>query len=320
MRLRRAFAVAAVGALAAGLAVQAAAGMRAAPPRICGTRAKPPPTYAHVVWIWLENHSYDKVVGPPGSKAATKAPYLNRTLIPACGLATKYHALAHPSLPNYIGATSGSTQGIRSGCAPDKCPVTAPSLFDQVPSWRSYHEGMPANCAPADAGTYPADHNPVLYYPRLAGACASRDVPLGTTTSGAFAAALAGNSLPAFSLVVPDTCNATEDCGVATGDAWLAQWVGAIVRSRTYRAGRTVLFVTWDEGKGGGDCTQDPSDPSCHVATVVVSPSTRPGTKSAVSFDHYSLLKTTEQLLGIRTYLGHAADATTASMRTAFRL
>lgn len=288
--------------------------------RICGTKAKPPRTYAHVIWIWLENHSFDKVVGPAGSKAATKAPFLNRTLIPACGLAANYHSLAHPSLPNYVGATSGSTQGIQSDCVPSRCPVGGPSLFGQVPSWRSYHEGMPANCALADAGTYPADHNPVLYYTRLVSLCPTHDVPLGTTRSGSFAAALARNSLPAFAFVVPDTCNSTEDCGISTGDAWLAQWVGAIVRSRAYKAGRTALFVTWDEGKGGGDCAQDPSASSCHVAAIVVSPSTRPGTRSTARFDHYSLLKTTEQLLGIKTYLGHAADATTASMRSAFRL
>jgi hypothetical protein len=317
MRLRSVVPV--LAAVAALAAAGASSGSSAAPPRICGTRAKPPATYAHVLWIWFENHSYDKVVGPPGSKAAAKAPYLNRTLIPACGLATNYHSLAHPSLPNYVAATSGSTQGIRSDCVPDKCPLSASSIFEQVPSWRSYHESMPANCTPADAGTYPADHNPVLYFTRLAGKCATNDVPLGTLGAGSFAAALARNTLPAFSLVVPDSCNSTEDCGVATGDAWLARWVGAIVRSRTYRAGRTALFITWDEGKGGGDCTQ-PADPSCHVAAVVISPTTRPGTKSAVAFDHYSLLKTTEQLLGIRTYLGHAGDAATASMRGAFRL
>src|SRR5581483_12024479 len=317
MRLRLLAAV--LVALATAAAACASAATPSGSTRICGTRAKPPRTYAHVIWIWLENHSYDKVVGPPGSKAATKAPYLNRTLIPACGLATNYHSLAHPSLPNYVAATSGSTQGIHSDCDPARCAVGATSLFDQVPSLRSYHEGMPANCAPADAGAYPADHNPVLYFTRLTTACAARDVPLGTTRAGSFAAALARNSLPAFAFVVPDTCNSTEDCGVSTGDAWLAQWVGSIVRSRTYRAGRTALFVTWDEGKGGGDCS-DPADQSCHVAAIVVSPTTRPGTKSTAQFDHYSLLKTTEQLLGIRTYLGHAADATTAGMRSAFRL
>jgi hypothetical protein len=53
---------------------------------------------------------------------------------------------------------------------------------------------------------------------------------------------------------------------------------------------------------------------------IVVSPSTPVGARSAVPFDHYALLKTTEQLLGITTYLGHAGDAGTTSMAQAFRL
>jgi hypothetical protein len=41
-----------------------------------------------------------------------------------------------------------------------------------------------------------------------------------------------------------------------------------------------------------------------------------------VSFavDHYSLLKTTEQLLGLGSFLGHAGDGGTASMISAFNL
>ena len=53
---------------------------------------------------------------------------------------------------------------------------------------------------------------------------------------------------------------------------------------------------------------------------IVVSPSTPAGTRSGTLFDHYSLLKTTEQLLGITTFLGHAGDAGTSSMVSAFNL
>jgi hypothetical protein len=81
-------------------------------------------------------------------------------------------------------------------------------------------------------------------------------------------------------------------------------------------------MVTWDEGKGGygGENCRAVADRSCHVATVVVSPTTPPGTRSSARFDHYALLRTTEGLLGIRTYLGHAGDRRTTSMRAAFRL
>ena len=59
---------------------------------------------------------------------------------------------------------------------------------------------------------------------------------------------------------------------------------------------------------------------SCHIATVVVAPTTPAGARSATLFNHYSLLRTTEELLGLPGRLGHAGDASTASMRAAFGL
>ena len=65
----------------------------------CGMRATAP-GYKHVIWIWMENHSYNTIIGSP------RAPYIN-SLATECGLATNYHNVSHPSLPNYVSATSG---------------------------------------------------------------------------------------------------------------------------------------------------------------------------------------------------------------------
>jgi len=89
-----------------------------------------------------------------------------------------------------------------------------------------------------------------------------------------------------------------------------AGWVTEIVGSNAYRSSTTALFVTFDEGSARSNL----------VVTQVISPTTPPGTKSSTRFDHYSLLKTTEQLLGVPTRLGQAADASTLSMRTRFHL
>jgi hypothetical protein len=53
------------------------------------------------------------------------------------------------------------------------------------------------------------------------------------------------------------------------------------------------------------------------VLTIVISPSTPAGSTSATLFNHYSLLATTEQLLGLPA-LGQAASA--ATMTAAFNL
>ena len=75
----------------------------------------------------------------------------------------------------------------------------------------------------------------------------------------------------------------------------------------------------WDEGDGGAtnDCATNESDVGCHVATVIVSPSTPAGRRSGQLFNHYSLLRTTEALLGLSP-LGEAARA--SSMVKAFGL
>ena len=277
----------------------------------CGMAAPGSLSYRHVIWLWMENHSYSEVIG------SSSAPFLN-SLARRCGLATNDHNITHPSLPNYVAATSGLGQSqldpFRSDCGPSaSCSTAAPSIFGQTPSWRAYQESMPAPCPRSDSGTYAVRHNPPLYFRALSG-CAQKDLPLPALHS-----ALRRNSLPAFSFVTPNLCNDTHDCSVQTGDGWLAGEVSRIVGSRAYRARQTVLFVTYDEGEGGSsqNCTANRTDSGCRVATVVVSPSTPAGRRSGALYSHYSLLRTTEDLLGLPP-LGEAASA--ASMAKSFGL
>jgi len=274
----------------------------------CGVVATSPRRVDHVIWIWMENKSYDKIIG------SSSAPYENE-LAAACGLATNYHAIAHPSLPNYIAATSGSPQGIADDGPPSSHPLDVESIYSQVKAegktWRDYQEGAPGNCPLASSGRYAVKHDPAPYYTNIRSDCAVWDVPMGTTAGGSFLTDLTNGTLPAFSFVTPDLCNDTHDCPVSTGDAWLRSWFDKILMSPTYRQGRTVVFVTWDE---------DDHSASNHVPLIVVNPSTPAGTLSGTFFDHYALLKTTEQLLGITTFLGHAGDAGTSSMVPTFSL
>jgi hypothetical protein len=291
----------------------------------CG-RSASPAGYQHVIWIWLENRSYDTVIGGPGSAARRHAPYFNQ-LADSCGLAENYHNISHPSQPNYFAAVAGTTGNVTTNCEPSTCSLPGvPTLFTQLTAdrmqWRSYEEGMDQPCATGNTAAYVDRHNPVVYFPEDGEECRAWDLPMGSQTSGPLADALRTNTLPAFSFVTPDVCTDMHSCSTRTGDDWLAQWVPQIVASPAYKAGGTVIFLTFDEGEGGrsDDCATNTTDIGCHVATIVVSPSTRPGTRSTVLFNHYSLLKTTEQLLHLPLLLGHAADPATASMATAFGL
>jgi phospholipase C len=306
--------------LTLGLALTPSAAGAAGVTTLCGQTAAPPATWSHVIWIWMENHSFNQVIG------SSSAPFENQ-LATACGLATNYHNVTHPSLPNYIAATSGNTQGLTSDCLPSQCPQNVASVFAQMTSagktWRAYDESMPSNCDKSNSGEYAPKHNPAVYYTPIASACATSDVPMGTTTSGNFLHDLTAATLPSFSFVTPNLCNDTHDCSVATGDSWLSGWFNVIAGSAAYQAHDTAIVVVWDEGSGGSsgaDCSHNTTSNDCHIPAIVVAPSTPRGTTSGTLFNHYSLLGTTEQMLGISTLLGHAGDANNPSMRSAFNL
>jgi hypothetical protein len=264
----------------------------------CGTSSATP-AITKVLWVWMENHDYSQIVG------SSAAPYENQ-LATQCGLATAYTGITHPSLPNYIAATSGSTQGITDDADPSSHVLDVPSIFGQVSS-KSYQESMPSNCAQTSSGTYAVKHNPEAYYTPVRTACNSNDVPMGDTSSGAFLSDL-NSGLPAFSFVTPNLCNDMHDCSVATGDAWLQGWLPKVFASSDYTSGHLAVFVTFDEND---------SSAGNHVYTAVASPYTAVGARSGTAYDHYSLLRTTEEILG-QPLLGNAASAN--SMLTAFGL
>ncbi|MHB1569581.1 MAG: alkaline phosphatase family protein [Solirubrobacteraceae bacterium] len=237
-----------------------------------------------MVWIVLENVGYG-VVGSPA------APYLNH-LISQCGLATNYHGTTHPSLPNYIALTSGSTQGISNDNDPASNRLAAPSIFSQLRGrWRSYVESMPTPCDKVSAGEYAAKHNPAAYFTDLGASCARNDIPLPAHPSFA----------QPFTIVIPDLCHDMHSCSVAVGDTWLRSFIPRVLLSPQYRSGDLVLAITFDENT---------TDSSNRVPTIVVAPSVPQGLKVGAYLDHYSLLRTTEQLLRLAP-LARASSART---------
>jgi hypothetical protein len=117
----------------------------------------PAGSYTKVVNIWMENKDANSIIG------SNSAPFANQ-MANTYGSATNFRTIVHPSLPNYVAATSGGTQGITDDAAPSSHPLRAQSIFGELDaagkSWKAYQEGMTSNCMTSNTGRYAVKHNP----------------------------------------------------------------------------------------------------------------------------------------------------------------
>jgi hypothetical protein len=231
----------------------------------------------------MENENFGSIMG------SGSAPYIN-SLASTYGLATDYAAISHPSLPNYIALTSGSDQGVTDDADPSSHRLNVPSIFSQLPDGasRSLEQDMPSNCAGSNSGGYAVRHDPEAYYTNLGTECSAYDVPFSS----------APDVTARFTFVTPNLVNDMHDGTIADGDTFLQSYLPAVVATPQYLSGSTVIFITWDENSGSS---------GNQVPCIVVSPYTH-GVKDPTPYTHYSLLRTTEELLGL-PLLGNAASA-----------
>ncbi len=255
----------------------------------------------------MENAEYDEVIG---NRAA---PYVNR-LAREYGLATASYAITHPSLPNYLALTSGSTHGVESDCT--SCTVSSgANLVDQLEasrtSWRAYLEDVPRPCfTGGSAGGYAKKHNPFAYYADVIADPARCRKLVGFD---ALAADLRGGALPTFAWLTPNLCDDGHDCSLRTADRFLARTVPALLRELGPRG---FLVLTWDEGSSDAGCCG--AAHGGRVATILAGPGVRRGARSSRPLDDYGVLATIEDALGLPR-LAAAADPRAGSLAALLR-
>jgi phospholipase C len=227
--------------------------------------------------IVMENRSYDQAIAGRYTSELAKQ----------YAAATNYHGVSHPSLPNYLALTSGSTWGIADD---GYHPLPAGGLGAQLTAagidWKAYMEGMAGSCL-RTSYPYALKHDPFPYY---GDSCPAQVVPFSQ-----FDADLAG-TVPGFVWITPNMCNDGHDCSTAVADRWLSQTVPKILATSAWQQDG-LLLITWDEGE----------DSANHVLTLVIHPDPLLHTSSH-AYDHYSLLATIEDRLGVPR-LGQAAQA-----------
>jgi hypothetical protein len=257
---------------------------------------------SHVVVIVMENHEYGQVIGN------RQAPYTNG-LARRYGLATASYGVGHPSLPNYLALTGGSTFGIDNDCS--DCHVSARNIADQLEakhlSWDAFMESMPQTCFKgAGSGSYAKRHNPFAYYDDIANDPSRCSHIVASNRMNP-------RHLPSYSFLSPDVCDDTHDCDVPTGDRYLAKVVPKLLKGLGPHG---FLVLTYDEGESSGGCCAGAR--GGRIPTIVAGPDVKRGARLRTPVDHYGTLRTIEDAFGLPP-LGRASCACSGTLRGLFR-
>lgn len=194
--------------------------------------------------------------------------------------------------------------------------------------------------APGSTSPYATFRNPFVYFEGLTGSpsCAADDVGFG-----ALAADLASaKRTPSLSYIVPDRCHdgSPGPCpgggpgGLPAADEMLHQIVPKILASPAYKQGG-LLAITVDEAPSSGEfadssscCAQPafpnmppPSGPAAalgpegggQVGALLLSPFVKGKSTSQEPYNHFSLLRTIEDLFGLK-HIGYAGAAKVQSL------
>jgi phospholipase C len=228
---------------------------------------------------------------------------------------------------------------------PSNVQTLADQMTSAGLKWKGYMEdmgntpGQPTTCrhpalnSPDSTQTakatdmYAARHNPLVYFHSIIDKpiCASNDLPLDRLPADLHST----KTTPNLVYITPNLCNDGHDAtcadgrvgGLVAADAWLRTWIPKILASAAFKHDG-MLVVTFDEAEATGSssdasscCGEGPGPNSPlpgitglgggRVGAVVVSRWTRPGFVNATPYNHYSLLRSIEDLFGL-SHLGYA--------------
>ncbi len=214
---------------------------------------------------------------------------------------SNYHALAHPSLPNYLALVAGSTFGLTGDHV--ETPLKARSIVNRLEqrglSWKSYAEDFPGHCLPSGTGVgHPKPkasatasetrrHVPLLLFAAVlndSARCAR------VVNAREFMSDAATGKLPNYSFYSPALVNNVRGNSPEMAAVWLRQFVQSLRRTAAMRQ-RTLLAIVWDEG-GGDDLRSN------RVLAMLLGDMVTPG-RYSTRLTHYSLLRTIEDNFGL---------------------
>jgi phospholipase C len=251
-----------------------------------------------------------------------------------------------PLYADFVGTTGSDGIAVGQGSIyPPEVKTIADQLEAKGLTWKGYMQDMansptepktcrhPAPNAPdqtqqaRNGDQYATRHNPFVYFHSIIDRpiCATNDVDLNALP-GDLASA---SATPSYSFIVPNLCEDGHDApcvdnrpgGLVSADEFLKTWVPRITGSPAYADGG-LLIVTFDEaGNDASACCGEPMGPNTpnnggpnqgngggRVGAVLLSPYIKAGSINDTPYNHYSLLRSTEDMFGL-SHLGYAANS-----------
>jgi hypothetical protein len=241
------------------------------------------PKIDHIVIVIEENHARQQIIGN------SSAPYMN--LLAAQGANfTNYHAIEHPSQPNYLDIFSGSNQGVTN----DRMPKTkfssanlASELIAKNYTFAGYSEDLPSIGFNGEShNKYARKHNPWTNFTNVP---KKANQPLKNFPTDF-------KQLPTVSFVIPNLQHDMHDGTIKEADQWLKNHLDAYVQWA--KTNNSLLIVTWDE---------DDESHDNKIPTFFVGPMVKQGQYDE-NVNHFNLLRTIEDIYG----LSHAGESNSA--------
>ena len=216
-------------------------------------------------------------------------------------------AEAHPSQPNYLAMVGGDTF-VRGDEPRD---IAAGNLADLLEgagmSWTAYEEGLPEPCFTGKAagnskvGRYTRAHNPFVSFDDIR---TNPERCARIVGGDRLDADIAAGTLPTFAFYAPNKNHDAHDKPLGDAARWFRGFLEPKLADPRFMDG-TLVVVTFDES---GDKSDDPK--TSPIYTVLLGSMITPGASDPARYDHYSVLRTIEDTLGLGTLGRHDQTAT----------
>jgi Phosphoesterase family len=276
-------------------------------------RARAAHHFDRVVIIVLENVDYELAIQNKdlSALAAKGASFTN------------FHALFHPSYPNYLAMVAGTDFGIHNrGRYVADAQVNFPddaahrTIADRLVSagldFKQYAEELPAGPCPWNLssqhvaekrGNYVRRHVPFLSFREIQQKWCDHVIRVDSSNAKNFFVQDANKGLVAYSFYTPNMNHDGHDTGVAVAGAWVRKFLDDTFPEKLRKG--TLVIVTFDESGGN----RDNRIYTLFLGEMVKDAAQQDPAALARRYTHYSALRTIEDNFGLEPLTANDRDA-----------